>query len=335
MNISELGEFGLIDLLSRKIVNFKSRHVIRGIGDDTAVLRAGEGRWLLFTTDMLVEDVHFSLAYFTMRQVGIKSVAVNVSDIAAMGGVPTCAVISLAVPLRLTAGDLEDLYEGIAESAGIYGIDIVGGDTVKSPERLIINVALLCEVEFGKAVYRSGAKPGDAVYVTGTLGKSAAGLYACQHPQLPFSEKVLDFVRLAHLEPRARVEAGRLLGNAGVSAMNDISDGLASEVREICLASGCGCVIWAECIPVAPEVREVAESAGVDPLDWALYGGEDFELVFTLPPVRAGEVEKMLAGAGVDCCRVGEITESGKDISIVYPGRGEVSLKAGGYDHFR
>ncbi len=329
----ELGEFGLIELLTKDLV-FSPAGVIRGVGDDTAVLKTGGDMWLLFTTDMMVEGVHFSLEYSTFRQVGWKSLAVNLSDVAAMGGRPSHALVSLAVSPRLRPSELLELYEGLREAAGIHGVNIVGGDTVSSPGSLVLNVSLLGEVEAGKAVYRSGARPGDGLYVTGSLGAPAAGLYLFQNPDLSCSPEAAEYCRRAHTTPQPRVEAGNFLACCGVSSMDDISDGLAREAHEICSAGGVGCLLRSGDVPIDPRVRAVADMAGVDPLDWALFGGEDLELLFTAGPETVEKIKKEAPGEGIKIYNVGEITAS-VGVFLEEP-TGEVRpLKRGGYDHFR
>lgn len=333
LKLNQLGEFGLIDMLAQNLE--WGTGVIKGIGDDTAVLEPDGHKQQLFTTDMLVEGVHFSLEYALPRQVGIKAMAVNVSDIAAMGGKPTHAVVSLALPPSLSVEAVLDFYEGLRQAAREYAVNVVGGDTVKNPERLVVNVALLGEVEKGRALYRSGAHPGDLVYVTGHLGASAAGLYICQHFNKPFPSEAADFARLAHLEPRARLSAGRLLAKVeGVTSMNDISDGLASEVNEICRASGVGCRIRCAQIPIDARVKELAALAGIGPLDWAFLGGEDFQLVFTVNPSCAAVVEHTLKTSGEDFTQIGEILPPEHGISLELGGGQKVPLQANGYNHF-
>ena len=332
MKLSEIGEFGLIDLLTRDLVYDRSR-VIVGAGDDAAVLKSDEDRWLLFTTDMMVEGVHFSFDYCSAEQVGKKALAVNVSDIAAMGGRPGHAVVSVALRPDLAVEKLNELYLGLKEAAREYGINIVGGDTVHSPERLVINVALLGDVAAGRAVYRTGARPGDGVYVTGSLGAAAAGLYLYTHPDTACSTGAAAHCRGAHSEPVARLAAGQTLAGCGISAMDDISDGLASEMHEICGASGTGCRIRAVDVPVDDRVREVAAVAGLDPLHWALFGGEDFELVFTAAPAAGDTVREALLQIGVTVYRVGEITPAEEGL-LLDAEDGIKPLLRGGYDHF-
>jgi len=331
MSLSELGEFGLIDILTRDFTY--GAGVVKGVGDDTAVLEVSGDKWLLFTTDMMVEGIHFSLDYSTMFQVGWKLLAVNLSDIAAMGGRPTHALISAAIPPRLNPSELVELYRGLRKSADEYGVNLVGGDTVSNHERLVLNVALLGEVEAGKAVYRSGARPGDRVYVTGTLGASAAGLYLFQNPALSCSPQSADYCKQAHAVPRPRVDAGKFLAHQAVTSMDDISDGLASEIHEICKSSGVGCLIRAAGVPVDPRVREVAALAGIDPVEWALFGGEDFELVFTVSPEHQERMYSSAGAAGIKVYQVGEITDSPE--VVLKKADGEVvQLQRGGYDHF-
>jgi thiamine-monophosphate kinase len=332
MKLSELGEFRLIKLLTKDLV-CDPRGIIRGVGDDTAVLTTGAGVWLLFTTDMMVEGIHFSLDYSTWQQVGWKALAVNLSDIAAMGGRPTHALVSLGIPQELESDALVDLYAGLREAVKKYRVNIVGGDTVSSPGQLVINVVLLGEVEAGKVVYRSGARPGDRVYVTGTLGAPAAGLYLFQSSGLSCAPEIADYCRRAHTIPQPRVEAGSILARCGVSAMDDISDGLASEMHEICDASGVGCIIREQSLPVDRRVKVVAGKAGVDLLEWVLFGGEDLELVFTAGPDAEKKMEKVLAGKNIRIRNIGEIIASRK--VMLERSNGEVvALPRGGYDHF-
>lgn len=333
--LSELGETGLIELLTRDLAADMAG-VIRGVGDDAAVLRVSGSDWLLLTTDMLVEEIHFSLSYAAPEQVGVRAMAANVSDIAAMGGWPAYAVVSLGVPAHISVEVMEGIYAGLRKIAGIYKISIVGGDTVKSPERLVINVALLGWIEAERAVYRSGARPGDLVFVTGTLGNSAAGLYLCQNPHTIVLPETSSFLMSAHLEPGARIEAGRFLAGTGkISSMDDISDGLATELHQICRASGVGCRIRAAAVPMDSRMKAMAAACGNDPLDWALYGGEDFELVFTVSPEYAPIIKGGLEEIGEQCYRVGEIVAAEEGISMELQEGCFLPLQAKGYDHFK
>ncbi len=334
MKVKELGEFRLINLLCGQIPP-PSDKVIRGIGDDTAVLTNDDKMLVLMTTDMLVEDIHFSFRHSPFKSVGWKALAVNVSDIAAMGGLPTGATVSIGIPPHLEVSQVEELYFGLSQCAREYGTDIVGGDTVKSPRGLVINVTLLGRVEPDRVIYRSGARPGDIIMVTGPLGNSAAGLYILTHDLPQDDPDLTGEVIKAHLYPRARVKEGRVLSETGyVTSMNDISDGLASEVLEICEASAVGCELDAKSVPYSKAVAEISSRAGVTPLQWALNGGEDFELVFTVKPQGADKVMAALEEAGASPSVVGRIMAREHGYSLREDDRKSV-LRPAGYDHFK
>ena len=327
MMAKDLGEFELIKRMSTGLVP-TGRPVVAGIGDDSAVLHPPTGRLQLVTTDMLVENVHFRLDFAELFQIGWRSLAVNISDIAAMGGEPTYAFVSIGLPRETTVEFVDELYSGMQKIAEDYSVDIVGGDTVSAPQ-MVINIALLGEVEAENLVLRSGAKPGDALVVTGDLGGSEAGLTILKH-SLPMkgTEK--------HLMPVPQVREGRLLAKSGcVTAMIDISDGLASEVHHICEGSGTGAKLYADSIPLSHNVRATAEFAGRNPHDLALYGGEDFELLFTCQPDKVSSLaEDILRICGTSLTTVGEIVEISGAITIEDASGKMVPLKPRGYDHF-
>ena len=334
MRISDLGEFGLIDLVSEKLPALSSR-VLKGIGDDTAVLKTKEGKLMLITTDMLIEDVHFALRYQPCKSIGWKALAVNISDIAAMGGQPDFAVVSLGLPADLPVGQVEDIYHGLADCAGRYGVDIVGGDTVRSPQGLIINVALTGHVEPSAVIYRSGARPGDHIMVAGQLGQSAAGLYMLNNDLPNVGSEARETAIRAHFFPQPRAQEGVTLASSGlVTAMNDISDGLASELLEICRASQVGCEIWGSEIPISDAVVEISLAAGESGLDWALCGGEDFALVFTVDPKGASSIQASLSAMGCPTRTIGMITQQEKECKLIVEGT-SLPLTPGGYNHFR
>lgn len=303
--IGDTGEFALIRSFRAKTRRGPSVRV--GIGDDTAVLRPAPGKELLFTTDMLIEGKHFRLSEATARQIGRKALAVNISDIAAMGGVPTCAVVALGLPARLPKKFAVDLYEGIRALADDFGVSVVGGDTNGS-DKLVVAVTLLGECERGRALLRSGARPGDVIFVSGELGGS--------YP----SKKHLDFT------PRVK-EALFLAKNFKVGAMMDLSDGLAGDLRRIAEESGVGAVLLKEAIPVSRAARGVAG---------ALADGEDFELLFTLPVPDAARLMAAEISAGVGTFRpVGKIVEKKRGLTLIDLAGKRVPLGAGGFDHFR
>lgn len=332
------GEFRLIDDLSRILPPPRTATV--GIGDDAAVLPGPDGRpAYVMACDLLVEDVHFHYGTGTAAQLGWKSLAVNVSDIGAMGAEPLWAVVGLAVPPHWSQEALTDLYEGLAEAARRWKVDIVGGDTTRSPRGLTLNVTLMGRL-LGEPVLRRGARPGDLVAVTGTLGAAAAGLAwskaLAREGKDPAGEQP-EWARqalAAWLAPVPPAEAGAALGAAGLpTAMIDISDGLAADLHHILQAAGVGAVIHEEKIPVAPAAEAVARRLGVDPLPWALGGGEDYQLLFTVPPHRQQELAPVLSPLGVQWTVIGEITtEAGAQ--LVRPDGTTLPLHRQGWDHF-
>ncbi|MEW5762802.1 MAG: thiamine-phosphate kinase [Bacillota bacterium] len=331
MKLRELGEWGLLEMLLPGLP--AGPEVIVGAGDDAAVLR-GNGRWLLLTTDLLVEGVHFDPAYTGFADLGRKALAVNVSDIAAMGGRPTAAVVALGLPPFLDLEDVRALYAGLREEAGLYEVALVGGDTVASPRGVTVGVAMLGEVEPGRALLRSGGRPGDILCVTGQLGAAAAGLYLLQRRPACSPEIAAPLLQ-AHLRPAARVRAGRILAvSPGVGAVQDVSDGLVTDLSHICRASGVGCRVEAAAVPVAPAARALAALTGGDPLAWALAGGEDYELLFTVRPWAADRVLAALEAAGETATRIGVLTPPEEGRWLTYPDR-RVPIGPEGYEHFR
>ncbi|MFH0754606.1 MAG: thiamine-phosphate kinase [Candidatus Omnitrophota bacterium] len=299
--LSHLGEFGLIETL-KKFQNLLPR-VVKGIGDDTAVLKVRGGRYLLFTTDMLVEDVHF-LRRMPPKDIGHKALACNLSDVAAMGGEPVFAVVSLGVPGDISARYVKDLYAGMWTVAREFGVSIVGGDTVRS-EKVVVNVALLGEVEKQRLIRRQGARPGDWIFVSGPLGGSLR------------SGRHLKFV------PRVK-EARFLVSKFKPSAMMDLSDGLAGDLCHILKASCVGALIEEKLVPCHKGVRPAR----------ALTDGEDFELLFTMNAARA---KKLLAYEGPDkfCFHpIGVIAPRREGFRIVRPGGRVDVVDVKGYRHF-
>ncbi|MBN1870136.1 MAG: thiamine-phosphate kinase [Candidatus Omnitrophica bacterium] len=299
MRLSDLGEFGLIDRI-RKQVKGLSAGVV-GIGDDAAVVPLSSGKYLLLTTDMLVEGVHFTLA-MPARGIGHKAIASSVSDIAAMGGVPKYAVVSLAVPPSLPCPVVSQMYQGMIMAARKFGVEIVGGDTVKG-QKVIINVALTGEVKKNEVVYRHGARAGDRIFVTGPLGRSLK------------SGRHLRFV------PRV-LESQYLVKRHKPTAMIDISDGLVADLGHILAESRVGAVIEGRAVPRRREAS----------LKEALYDGEDFELLFTLSPSKAKGLEKHNKSP-FRVYRIGEIVSEGEGLQMRTTG-GLKRLKIKGYTHF-
>lgn len=323
MELKDLGEFGLI----RRLLAGQTRAagVIVPPGDDAAVLEVTAGQRVVLTCDCMVEDVHF-LAKAQGYDVGYKLLASNISDIAAMGGVPRYAVVTLVAHVATSVAWLDDLYAGLRACALEYGVAIVGGDTSRG-EKIMLSVALLGEVTPGRELLRSSAQPGDLVCVTGPLGGSAAGLEIVlghAHPPEHFAREALA----CHYRPRPQVAAGLLMASLGARCANDISDGLASEAHEVALASAVAIEIDSEKVPQTEATLFIARAVGKDPLDFAFYGGEDYELLFTVPEQAWPAVQAALPAA----CAVG-LVRAGHGVFVR---RGESLLPlARGYTHFR
>jgi thiamine-monophosphate kinase len=342
MQIRDIGEFPLIERLAETLghaARGAGYGVICGIGDDAAVLQMTPGYRLLATCDMLVEGVHFDWNYFTPQQLGWKALAVNLSDIAAMGARPRWALVSLGLPPDTLLPRVEGVYHGISQLADRFGVTLVGGDTTSSPAGTVINITVLGEAPRSRIAYRSGAREGDWLLVTGELGGSAAGLACFQEGGEPVGE---EEVTRAYLTPWPRVREAAVLMNSGlVGALNDISDGLASETAEIASASGLGAVIMEERIPISSSVRRIAGHLGYDPLRWALFGGEDFELLLTIPggkgaPLQARRLARSLKKAtGTPLTIVGRMLPAGEGIKLEKKDGTVQELSERGYNHFR
>ena len=316
MDLSELGEFGAIALFRELLeaCSDRSRPAEVGIGDDAAVWRPAAGRAAMQTTDLLIEEVHFSLRWCSWYDVGWKAMAVNLSDIAAMGGAPRAAFVSAGLSPRMSRAEVLDLYRGLAECAGAYGTAILGGDTVASPAAAAINVAVHGETldDSGAVLRRDRAQPGDAVAVSGPLGASAAYLRLITNEEL----------RRAHLHPEPRIELGQRLVQAGVRCGMDVSDGLLADLCKLCAASSTGAAIEADLVPVAATVRELLPD---DALDLALTGGEDYELL-VCGPEQVLEQQALMV--------VGHIT-AGSGVEVRDAAGRELHFASQGYDAFR
>lgn len=301
--VDDLGEFGLIDRISA-VVGVSG--AIAGIGDDTAVLDVGGAGYLLATVDMQVEGVHFSRTAATPLQIGRKAIAVNISDIAAMGGVPSYALVSLALSGKESTRFVDDLYAGMTAECRTHGAAIVGGNVTRTEGPVAIDVVLLGAVPRDEVVLRSGAQTGDALCVTGSLGNATAARLG-RAAGIITSETALGQWIDDHMVPNPRVNAGRSLARSGLAtAMIDISDGLSGDVGHLCAASGVGAELHGEYIPVTTEVERIAELLERDPLDLALSGGEDYELLLSVPENRI--LEARAACAPLPLHRIGTVT---------------------------
>ncbi len=327
MTFEGIGEFGLIEEI-RGEFRYTDPRIIKGIGDDAAVTRIDGERCLLSSVEMLVEGVHFSLSYISPGHLGKKSIGVAVSDIAAMGGTPSYVLLSLGIPKRkgIDLRFVKDLYRGVREATEAYGIFLVGGNVASSPGGLIIGTTVIGEVERGKAVFRSGARPGDRIFVTGTIGDSAVGLRALQAGDTGPYERAVD----RHINPLPRVEEGRRLADVA-TAMIDISDGLLADLGHILEESGVGARVYLSMIPFSKEVRTFMETHPEERF-LPLTGGEDYELLFTSS--KEEDIERIARERGCPITCIGEIVE-GEGMEVIDERGRVVSIESPGFDHLR
>lgn len=332
MKLKDLGEFKLLQSLPALVKKTTTKNVIVNIGDDAAVVKATAG-YLVLTCDCLVEHVHFKLDTITPEDLGYKSLAVNVSDIAAMAAKPQYALISLALPADLEVSFFDRFYQGLNEAACKYGVDLIGGD-LSSAKELVINVTAVGFCEHEKQIKtRLQACVGDYVLVTGQLGAAAAGLQLLLNPEMSPKVAQADSLIKAHVRPEARVKEALFLAAHGCQAMEDISDGLARDLTNICLASGVGCLVEAEKLPLAPGVTEVAKFTGMPATAFALNGGEDYELVFTVQPDYLATLLAEAEKAHIKITVVGRIKEADFGCQLLTK-EGSIHPLKGGYNHF-
>lgn len=335
MRISDVGEFGLIHLI-RKLSRRKDSSVLTGIGDDASVMKLAASQALLATTDLLLEGIHFDLSYTDYYSLGWKSAAVNLSDIAAMGAEPRFCLTALGIPLKVTPDNVLEFYRGFNKLLKSHRTVLVGGDTCSSRREFFISVTVLGEAKPSRIVTRAGARAGDRVFVTGTLGDSAAGMELLRMGNAEGGGRNKSTERALaekHLRPVPRVEWGRKLARSGcASAMIDISDGLSSDLHHICEESGVGAEIVRDSIPLSDALKracagQLKRAGGAT--EYALQGGEDYELLFTVPQSR---VAKLLA-LKLPVTEIGMITR-GRTMWLLSNG-GRNRLLPRGYDHFR
>ncbi len=333
--ISALGEFGLIDRLTEKFENTDPT-TIRGVGDDAAVVAPSGEEVTLCTTDMMMEGVDFDLTYFPMKHLGYKAVTSAVSDILAMNAQPSQVMVSIGVSSKLPVEALDDLYEGIRFACKEHEIDMVGGDTRASMTGLVISTTALGHAPREQVVYRNGAQLNDLICITGNLGAAYMGLHLLErekrvladvaHPEPQF--KGYEYLLEKYLKPRPRTDIITELAAAGIrpTSMIDLTDGLASDLMQICRASKCGARIYLERMPLAQQTTALAEEMNVDPVTAALNGGEDYELMFTVPLAQQEEIMKF---GLVDV--IGHITAEQTGLYLVTPDGNEIRLQAQGF----
>jgi len=328
MRLEKLGEFGLIERIRKTTP--KGHGVRIGIGDDAAWLDCRSPTFLL-TADLLIEGIHFKLEWSTFYSLGYKTLAVNLSDIAAMGGTPAYLTLSLGIPSDFTTKDIDEFYRGVRFLADLSGVSLVGGDT-SAAKCFFISASLIGHCPYAP-VLRSGAKPGDDLYVTGTLGDSALGLERMKKKKRQDRRGAAAYLIRRHQFPNARLRAGRLLACERLArAMIDVSDGLLQDLSHLCKASAVGAEIWENVLPLSPAYKMLA---GKKRSTYALAGGEDYELLFSVRPRDKSRLEKIKRRLGVPITRIGKCLRAGEGVKVVDGRGGAVSLSLRGYDHFK
>lgn len=335
--ISEYGEFGLIDHLTKNI-EIKNTTTIKGVGDDAAILSFVE-KDVLVTSDLLLEGIHFDLTYTPFKHLGYKSAVVNFSDIYAMNGHPKQIIISLGISKRFCVEDLEEFYEGLKLACENYGVDIVGGDTTASLTGLTISITCIGEVDKDKAVLRNGARENDLICVSGDLGSAYMGLQLLEREKKVFSDGAQvnpefsgkEYLLERQLKPEARKDIIDLLAKNKIvpTSMIDISDGISSELLHICKESSCGCMIYEEKIPIDYQTAAMAEELNMNLTTAALSGGEDYELLFTVP-LSMHEVVSSLDQIRI----IGHICTPGDGKKLITRDGNEFDLIAQGWKQF-
>lgn len=350
MYIEQLGEAGLIQRIKRKIpVNDPS--IVLGIGDDAAIINPS-GRDLLLSTDTIREDIHFSMKYYSYYDIGWKAVAVSISDIAAMGGLPKYLLLSMAVPDKVLVKDIDKLLDGVADISAKYGVSVVGGNLSRSKQGITVDTTIVGEVSGGRALLRSGAVIGDKIYVTGFPGMSAIGLSILKSgitgksgqpgkefnsvPKTKSGRRGIKAFINSHLRPVPRVAAGLVLskGKSSTAAI-DISDGLLADLNHICDRSKVGARIYCDLLPLPDLPGNVRQMLERGPLFYALYGGEDYELLFTIRSDDSTKFESLCRRQDILCTMIGQITPAEEGIILVNEDCTETAVEPYGYDHFK
>jgi thiamine-monophosphate kinase len=332
-SLAALGEFQLIDAIRRRFGR-TGRSVRRGIGDDAAVVRLPPGHDLLLTTDLLAEGIHFDLSTASYEDVGYKAAVANLSDIAAMGGTPRHILVAAAIPADCSPSHMQELYQGLMKACRRHGVELIGGDTSGSRRGLVLTIVLTGSIEAGRALIRSGARPGDRLYVTGTLGDALAGLNllgAGRRSTRPADRALMD----RHVRPAPRVNVGRLLAVRRLaSAAIDLSDGLSGDLAHLCQQSRVGAEVVAAALPVSAALRAYAVAHHANPARLALTGGEDYELLFTAAPRHHAKIMRLARETGCRISPIGVIT-SKKGVRLREPSGTLRRLPVLSYRHFQ
>ena len=332
-----MGESGLLELASGFGIR-NPHHVICGVGDDCAVIRQPDGSALLLTSDVMTEGVHFLPDRTDPESIGAKLLSVNLSDIASMGGIPGEAILCAMFPVDLSVEWVERFYSGLEEAAKKFGVDIVGGDTSRNPDRIALALSLTGRMAADRVLYRSGSKAGDVLYVSGDLGGSDAGFALLKDSSITATAEDRNILQRRYLAVAPRIELGVALAECGVvTAMTDISDGLGTDLTNICRASGLSAEIDIESLPVSREVTRFCRMRKSSPHEFALGAGGDYELLFSVDNAHTDMIDRISAKDGLPALtRIGRLLK-GKagDVTVIHPGGRGIKLEGGGWDHFR
>lgn len=331
MKLKDIGEFGFIKRIERGCL-VRDKNVVRGIGDDCCVFKTSGEMAILLTTDMLVEKIHFLLSAISPYELGRKSLAVNLSDIAAMGGTPREAVISIAIPDTIDLAILDGVYDGMKSMAKEFEVNLLGGDTTLSPKHLVINIALVGEALEDEILYRSGAGVGDIIFLTGPVGSSAAGLDLIMKGR---EIKGWEVLIKAHHNPHPHVKAGRIIASMkAANSLIDVSDGVAADLGHICTESGLGAIIEERMIPTTEKFREYCKRFHEDSNHLSLHVGEDYVLLGTAVSGSATNLRAALESEGLGLYQIGEmVAEPGLKLKTIKNSLVNIGMR--GWDHFR
>ncbi|MEO8324893.1 MAG: thiamine-phosphate kinase [Nitrospirota bacterium] len=336
--VSEIGEFQLIRALTRGFSPPGPRTLI-GMGDDAALLAHPSSAHLVISTDLLVEGIHFSKNTASFYDIGYKAAVANLSDIAAMGATPTYILVAVALPSYVRYGDWKDLYRGLSVPCKSHGVQLVGGDTSASHSSLFLAITILGQVEPGHALTRGGANEGDIIYVSGSLGNSAAGLACLTHQtsrgKISTLRQPMKFLVRRHLQPTPRIALGRLLSSRRLaSAALDLSDGLSGDLEHLCQQSRVGALIQEASLPMSPHLLAYASHVSADPLPWVLHGGEEYELLFTVSPKKQHSLEEAVKQLRIPATAIGVMTSRRSGIQITHQNGRTQKLEPKSYVHF-
>jgi len=338
LDLDQIGEFGLIRLLTENI-KLKNKSSVFGVGDDAAILDM-KGKKTVVTTDLLTEGIHFNLVYTPIKHLGYKAVVVNLSDIYAMNAIPTQILISLALSSKFSTEMIQELYEGIELACSLYQVDLVGGDTSSSMTGLNISITAIGAASEDKLVYRSGASSNELICVTGDLGAAYMGLQILERGRRIFNENITlqpdlsgyDYILERQLKPEARADIISAFNKSNIkpTSMIDISDGLTSDLLHLCDASGTGCKLFADKIPIAAETRKAAEEMNLEPVTISINGGEDYELLFTLP---VHNFDKLASIQGISA--IGHMTNKEEGKHLVMSDGNYTEIQSMGWNSLR